>query len=257
MKIRKISIKPDKNLPPSFKKDIQRLDGKHQKNLICIHSQRRCITLHSIMKFSNVIVAISCAASAQAAFVTNPSATIRPSLVVNGYLDDLSEELYKEDATPDVQADLRESNQMSKGEVDRFGPGNLNDFVDFDEFDGGDGQMGVAGDGSGTGLDKSEFETGSIAGKSMNNSRDRSARNAWGTNSSGYAEELRSKGVDTARAQQLENWASQQEITKQKNEQRRMTETFDRQGEIGEADWRTLASFGVERNTVRAYFMFI
>lgn len=138
---------------------------------------------------------------------------------------------------------------MSKGEVDRFGPGNLNDFVDFDEFDGGDGQMGVAGDGSGTGLDKSEFETGSIAGKSMNNSRDRSARNAWGTNSSGYAEELRSKGVDTARAQQLENWASQQEITKQKNEQRRMTETFDRQGEIGEADWRTLASFGVERNT--------
>ena len=34
---------------------------------------------------------------------------------------------------------------MEKDQVDRFGPGNLDQFVDFEEFDGGDGQMGVAG----------------------------------------------------------------------------------------------------------------
>lgn len=198
------------------------------------------------MKFSNYLVAVCCAASAQAAFVSNPTVAHRPSVAVNGYLDDLSADLYKEDDTPDVEGDKREANQMSKDQIDRYGPGNLNDYVDFEEFDGGDGQMGVAGDGS-TGLDKSDFESGTFA-KNMNKSRSRSARNAWGSSGSGYAEELVKKGVDTARAQQLENWANQQEITRQKNDQRRMTETFDSQNESAEADWRTLASFGVERN---------
>jgi hypothetical protein len=36
---------------------------------------------------------------------------------------------------------------MDKAKVDRLGPGDWSTYVEFDEFDGGDGQMGVAGDG--------------------------------------------------------------------------------------------------------------
>ena len=41
-----------------------------------------------------------------------------------------------------------------------------------------------------------------------------------------------------------------QEILKQKNAHREMTESFDKVESAGEADWRTLAKFGVERNQV-------
>jgi len=198
------------------------------------------------MKLSSTIIAISCA-STSAAFVSQ-SSPVRHPILVKGYLDDLSEELYKEDATPDVDADSREANQMKKGDQDRFGPGNFDQFVDFDEFDGGDGQMGVAGDGV-KGLDKSDFASGELAGQDA--SRMRSAKNAWGT-STGYADELRAKGVDSARAQQMENWNNQQEIRKKKEAQRYMTEQYDTIETNAEADWRTLAKFGVERNTVSA-----
>ena len=199
------------------------------------------------MKLSSTIIAISCA-STSAAFVPHSSLSRQP-ILVKGYLDDLSAELYKEDGTPDVEADSREANAMKKGEQDRYGPGNFDAFVDFDEFDGGDGQMGVAGDGA-KGLDKSDFSgTGELAGQ--NASRMRSAKNAWGS-STGYADELRAKGVDSARAQQMENWNNQQEIRKKKEAQRYMTEVFDQNESNGEADWRTLAKFGVERNIVSA-----
>lgn len=51
------------------------------------------------------------------------------------------------------ERDSYDFNKMDKEEVDRYGPGNLEDFVDFEEYDGGDGQMGVAGDGK-AGLEK-------------------------------------------------------------------------------------------------------
>merc|ERR1712154_118669 len=86
-----------------------------------------------------------------------------------------------------------------------------------------------------------------MGAKSMNKSRMRSAKNAWGT-STGYADQLVEKGVDTARAQQLENWHNQREIQAKKQQQRYMTEQFDQVQENAEADWRTLAKFGVERN---------
>lgn len=147
----------------------------------------------------------------------------------------------------DEVADSRENNQMSKDQIDRFGPGNLADYVEFNEFDGGDGQMGVAGDGQ-KGLDKEDFNTGALASQ-MNKSRARSAKNAWGT-STGYAETLleNNQNMDASRAQQLENWHQQREIQAKKNEQKYMTEQFDNNMESGEADWRTLAKFGVERN---------
>lgn len=197
------------------------------------------------MKFSTV-AALSCVSTAGAAFVPHNTAISRQPTLIKGYLDDLNNDLYAPDATPDKEADRRSNNKMAAEEVDRYGPGNLADYVEFDEFDGGDGQMGVAGDGQ-KGLDKSEFETGSLA-QSMNKSRMRSAKISWGS-STGYADQLRDKGVDTARAQQLENWNSQQEIRAMRNEQKFMTEQFDNNQKSADEDWRQLAKFGVERNT--------
>jgi len=174
------------------------------------------------------------------------TSTLSSPVVLKGYLDDLSSDLYKKDEVIDEVADSREANQMNSEQLDRYGPGNLDQYVEFEEFDGGDGQMGVAGDGN-KGLDKSEFETGALA-SSMNKSRARSAKNAWGT-STGYAEELIAKtGMDSARAQQLENWHQQREIQARKQQQKYMTEQFDQVSQNAEADWRTLAKFGVERN---------
>ncbi len=114
-----------------------------------------------------------------------------------GYLDDLSAELNQPDANPIPDEESREANAMAKEDVDRAGPGSWDSYVEFHEFDGGDGQMGVAGDGQ-KGLDK--FDTTQMA-----KSKTMSAKNAWGT-STGYADSLVAKGVDTAKAQQLENW---------------------------------------------------
>lgn len=50
-------------------------------------------------------------------------------------------------AKADPVKDSYEYNKMSQEDIDRYGPGTMADFVDFEEFDGGDGQMGVAGDG--------------------------------------------------------------------------------------------------------------
>ena len=65
-------------------------------------------------------------------------------VVLYGYLDNLSrDELYdtRGDPNPDLYAESREATQMSKDQVDRYGPGDLSQFVDFgDEFDGGDGR---------------------------------------------------------------------------------------------------------------------
>jgi len=195
-----------------------------------------------------VLTVIACASKAKA-FV--PSLKSQPYTVLNGYLDDLTDDLYKESAVPDVQGDKREANKMAKNEVDRFGPGNLKDFVDFDEFDGGDGQQGVAGDGQ-TGLDKSDFNTGELAtsrkARDMSKSVNRSAKNAWGTTSTGYAEQLiEEKGMDITRAQQLENWANQREIHMKAQDRNAMAESFD-SPDNAEVDWRTLGKFGVERN---------
>lgn len=199
------------------------------------------------MKLTAAIIALYCASSATAAFAPSSSFAHKSSnLIVNGYLDNLNEDLYAEDGTPDEVADSREANVMSKGEIQSFGPGNFADYVEFEEFDGGDGQMGVAGDGQ-KGLDKSDFETQSVM-KTMDNSRQRSAKNAWGT-STGYAQKLVSEGVDTARAQQLENWHNQREVKARQKQQQYITEQFDQIEENAEADWRTLAKFGVERNS--------
>jgi len=173
-----------------------------------------------------------------AAFVPSclPRTSYAPPL--NGYLDDLTSELHAEDDSPDVEAQSREANKMDKSLIDRAGPGSFKDFVDFNEFDGGDGQMGVAGDGN-AGLEKMD-NVPQIASRQM------SAKNAWGT-STGYADELRETGLDTARAQQLENWANQQEVRAKNQQLKQMAESFDNDESRDEENWRQLANFGVER----------
>lgn len=108
------------------------------------------------------------------------------------------------------------------------------------QFDGGDGQMGVAGDGNKK-LEKFDMSE-------MAKSKTMSAKNAWGK-ATGYADTLIEKGVDTARAQQLENWHNQQELLQQRKAQRWMTDDFDKVTTEDE-NWRNLKSFGVERNQV-------
>jgi len=205
------------------------------------------------MKLSSAAILVACVSNVDAAFVstTGSHSFQRSSVVVKGYLDDLTADLYKDAGVPDPVADKRENNDMSKDEIDRFGPGNLKDFVEFDEYDGGDGQMGVAGDGD-SGLDKSDFAAGELANselkQKMDKSKMRSAKNAWGS-STGYAEKLmEEKGMDIARAQQLENWQNQQEILAKSKAMKNQAEAYDKVEESAEADWRTLNKFGVERN---------
>ena len=155
------------------------------------------------MKFSSATIAtllFTQALSHVAAF-SPLKAPVSSTTSLMGYLDDLSADLARptaEESSPVPDEESREANAMAKDQIDRAGPGNWDAFVDFEEFDGGDGQMGVAGDGSGNKLESFDMTQ-------MANSKQMSAKNAWGTNT-GYADSLREKGIDTARAQQLENW---------------------------------------------------
>lgn len=165
----------------------------------------------------------------------------RTSAPLYGYLDNLTRELNAPDSSPDPDEESREATKMDKSQVVSFGPGSFKDFVDFNEFDGGDGQMGVSGDGK-KGLEKMDDVPQIAKSKMM------SAKNSWGT-SSGYADNLRSQNpsMDTARAQQLENWANQQEVRAKNLQLKEMSESFDSQTSSAEENWRSLAKFGVER----------
>merc|ERR1719410_2984589 len=194
------------------------------------------------MKFSALALALALCASTASGFspaATTTTTTTRRATSLMGYLDDLSADLYKPNADPVPQEEAREANAMDKDQIDRAGPGTWDDYVEFDEFDGGDGQMGVAGDGN-KGLDKFDMSQ-------MAKSKTMSAKNAWGT-TTGYADTLVEQGMDTARAQQLENWHNQQEVLAKRKQQRFMTEEFDSTTTNADEDWRKLASFGVERN---------
>ncbi len=147
------------------------------------------------MKVSSIALASALFSSTVHGFA--PAKTPSSPTALMGYLDDLTGELHQPNSDPIPQEESREANAMSKDKIDRAGPASWDEYVEFNEFDGGDGQMGVAGDGN-KGLDK--FDTTQMA-----KSKSMSAKNAWGTNT-GYADSLVAKGVDTARAQQLENW---------------------------------------------------
>lgn len=203
------------------------------------------------MNFSKSTVALALVSTSSIATAFVPTTTCNTATTtrrtsssttpLKGYLDDISEDLYGPDDNPDIEL-TREATNMDKSQIDRAGPGSFADFVDFNEFDGGDGQMGVAGDGN-AGLEKIDAVPELAKSKSM------SAKNAWGT-STGYADTLRETdpGMDTARAQQLENWANQREVRAKSQQMQSMAEAFDNEQSSAEEDWRQLAKFGVERN---------
>ena len=196
-----------------------------------------------------VVVAICCTSSVIAFVGPSPSRLVHTARIptastsssLYGYLDNLTRELNAPDSSPDPDAESREATRMDKSEVTSYGPGSFAGFVDFNEFDGGDGQMGVSGDGK-TGLDKMDDVPQIAKSKMM------SAKNAWGT-SSGYADKLRNQNpkMDTARAQQLENWANQQEVRAKNLQLKEMSDNFDSKTSSAEENWRQLAKFGVER----------
>eukprot|EP00904_Undaria_pinnatifida_P000745 jgi/Undpi1/10671/HiC_scaffold_29.g13120.m1 len=116
------------------------------------------------------------------------------------------------------------------GESDRFGPVDYKGFIDGEGFDGGDGQVGCVGDGSNAMQDFDNKAVGAVAdmkaklkSSTMVKESKTRQRNAWGSGSSGYAEELKEKGmvkinlqgedISKIRRQQFENWRNQQEIT--------------------------------------------
>ncbi|GKY92347.1 hypothetical protein MPSEU_000205600 [Mayamaea pseudoterrestris] len=187
-----------------------------------------------------VVLSANCAT----AFVSQPlQSFLAPSIRTSssrlfGYLDDLNKYIGTAEEE-DEGDDSREATAMAQDKKDRFGVGDWSSYVEFQEFDGGDGQMGVAGDGK-QGLEK-EWSNSAEIGKS----KLRSARNAWGS-SSGYADKLREEGVETSRAQQLENWHNQQEVLQSKRAARFMTDEFD--SVSTDESWRDLSKFGVERN---------
>jgi hypothetical protein len=168
-------------------------------------------------------------------------------IVLKGYLDDLTNDLKAKPANEyDSSTESLDATAYARAQVVNAGPGSLADFKDFnDEFDGGDGQMGVAGDGN-TGLEK--IGSGPTLASTMNKSKMMSAKNAWGT-SSGYAAKLmeENKDMDISRAQQLENWQNQREVWN-KNQFVKKMEIADDVRQSADVDWRTLAKFGVERN---------
>jgi hypothetical protein len=172
----------------------------------------------------------------------------RTTSSLKGYLDDLSSDLAQQDDQYDEDKESLEATTLDRSKVDRYGPGSLADFVDFtDEFDGGDGQMGVAGDGN-KGLET--MGGGPAINKKEDQSRMRSAKNAWGNTSSGYADELRAAnpGMDTSRAQQMENWQNQREVYNKQQTVRNYEIADQSRQDSAEMNWRDLAKFGVERN---------
>jgi hypothetical protein len=119
------------------------------------------------MKFSSLALASLIFFEATSSVTSFSPTKAHTSIVTRrmGYLDDLSSDLAAPDSNPIPAEEAREANVMSKDKIVGAGPGDWDSYVEFDEFDGGDGQMGVAGDGN-KGLDK--FDMTQIAkSKSM------------------------------------------------------------------------------------------
>lgn len=154
-----------------------------------------------------------------------------------GYLDNLGGAIPPPEEVE--EDDSREATALDKDKVANAGVGDWSQYVEFNEFDGGDGQMGVAGDGDNS-LEK--FDMSQLA-----KSKTMSAKNAWGT-STGYADELVAKGVEQQKAQQMENWKNQQEVRNARMEHARMAEMFDQKQEQAEISQWDLSKFGGGRN---------
>jgi hypothetical protein len=104
-----------------------------------------------------------------------------------------------------------DATKMDKDQIQHYGPSSLDDYVDTpdtpDLFDGGDSEMGLFGDGqSGLNCYSSHHMATTLGAKS-----DEGAL----PNTMSYSDELvlNNPNMDTVRAQQLNNWANQREIS--------------------------------------------
>lgn len=100
---------------------------------------------------------------------------------------------------------------MDKDKIHQYGPGDFVQYVDHhssDLFDGGDSEMGLSGDGN-TGLQKIGRDVSPHIARTLTAKTDQVA-----VASMSYTDELlqNNPGMDAVRAQQLESWATQQEI---------------------------------------------
>ena len=151
-----------------------------------------------------------------------------PDSAVN-YLSSLSEKPKEwEQGEENAPSDPRE--QVQTTESVNAGPANYEGFVDGEGFDGGDGQVGVVGDGTNA-MEQYDMSE-SVRQRRMNavgGSESKQTRsNVWGY-TTGYAEDLKKRGMSRvdeygedrlqARRQQLENWRNQREIRLQKEGQ--------------------------------------
>jgi hypothetical protein len=111
------------------------------------------------------------------------------------------------DVDPSSKID-RDSTKMEKDKIRHYGPGDFAQYVDpSDLFDGGDSEMGLAGDGN-VGLRRIGRDVSPHMARTLIAKVD--PVSAVHTS---YADELLSdQDMDAARAQQLENWATQNEI---------------------------------------------
>eukprot|EP00985_Skeletonema_marinoi_P034344 scaffold43735_cov153-Skeletonema_marinoi.AAC.5 len=107
--------------------------------------------------------------------------------------------------------------KMPKDKLDRFGPGSFDQYADstFNDFDGGDSETGLVGDGqSGLhqfGCDVSPHLANTMAARYSSAYEEVETSQ---TTAMSYAEELvhSNPSIDEIRAVQLQNWATQQEI---------------------------------------------
>lgn len=101
--------------------------------------------------------------------------------------------------------------KMAKDKIHHYGPGDFTGYVDSpDLFDGGDSEMGLTGDGN-SGLQKFGQDVSPHMTRTLYSKSNEGILASAGS----YTDELlqTNSGMDAVRAQQLGNWANQQEIS--------------------------------------------
>lgn len=181
--------------------------------------------------------------AAAGAVATAPGAR-RPTALSVNYLSDIEDEDAKQKWWDKEEGTTESSDPRAHTGVgasdSNAGPVDYEGFIDAEGFDGGDGQVGVVGDGTISNLET--FDNDAAVKVRRRNAVGGSesklnAKNAWGT-SSGYADSLKKKGMVSyneygedmlqAKRQQLENYRNQQELRLQKDSQ--MAELASLQG---------------------------
>lgn len=134
--------------------------------------------------------------------------------------------------------------KMPKDKLDRFGPGSFDQYAENsfsnDLFDGGDSEMGLAGDGN-LGLRQIGYDVSPHLVNTMTARYSPDDENTISTMS--YAEEfMHSNTSDEIRAAQLQNWKIQQEIASANRYMNEKTQVYF-EADAGYSDYSEDASF--------------